>query len=240
MRRVGIAVAMTVTLMMMGRANVASAQEPCCHRGHPVLRATAVVLRGAVHLALAPLRLLAHHHHGCGDCGYVYEYGDAVGPGPGGAPHGAEPVEPGMLSPAGATPHEAAIYTPIVAPEAIDNLSAEECRAAAAQAISRGMNHYRRGELAVSREYFHEAAVLTPDVASTWGLCGIAAAAANDPQTAAICAERVRQLTANNTAERSNLYRTLAPIQGHSRAEFELLVRNTDARLPTESLVRAQ
>jgi hypothetical protein len=234
MQRVGFAVAMSVSLTIMGSANLASAQEPCCHHHHhhPVLRAAAVAVRVTVHVALAPLKLLAHHHHhGCDDCGYGYE--DGVDYGPGGLPHGAEPIDPGL-------PPAEAVYAPIVAPELIAGLSDEECRAAAAQAISRGVSLYRQGEVAVAREYFHEAAVLTPDVAATWGLCGVAAAAANDQQIAAVCANHVRAITANNAAERSNLSRTLAPIQGNSRVAFELLVRNTDVRLPTESLVNAQ
>lgn len=234
MRQIGLVVAVSLTLLVAGRANVASAQEPCCHhRHHPILRATAVAIRGTVWVLMTPVRLVFHHHHhGC--CGYGYgdegvvEYGptDAL---PGGALPAGEAVAPA-----------AAVYAPIVDPEKIDGLSAEECRTAAQQAIGRGLVAYRQGQIDVARAYFHEAAVLTPDVASTWALCGVAASAADDAKTAAVCATHVRLITTEDSSQRSAMYKTLAPIQGKSRVAFEQLVNAAGADQNIQNIASAQ
>lgn len=248
MRRIRLAV--ILASLSVGLLGSASAQEPCddccCHR-HPVLRGTAWVIRGAVHLVTAPVRLLAHHHHGCGCCydgcgdgcgSYPYgpNYPGAVGPAAPGQPVApGQPAAPGEpVAPAAAVQHG---YVPVVSADSVSELSADDREVAAKQAIGRGISLYRSGEIEVAREYFREATVLAPDMAAGWGLCGIAAASAKDSQSAAECADRVREITATNSAERSQLYRLLAPIQGESRVAFEQLLRSAPEQNSLESLV---
>ncbi len=236
MRSACFALSLMVTLAVSGRMRVASAQEPCCCP-HPVLRATAILVRGAVRVVTAPVRLLVHHH-GCGcDDGCCYDV--PIGYGYGGEVAG--PINPGITY---STPFAAssslAIYTPVIDAEQLDKMSDEECRLGADEAIGRGLSLYRRGEISVARQYFHEATVLSPGMASAWGLCGVAAAAVNDQRVAALCAVQVREIIADNAGERSSLYRTLTPMQGNSRAAFEQLVRHNDALTPVENLVSAE
>jgi hypothetical protein len=233
MRQFGLVVAVSLAMLVAGRANVAFAQDPCCHHPHhPILRATAVAIRGTVWVLMTPVRLVFHHHHhGC--CGYGYGDEGVVEYGPTDALPAGEVVAPGAAAPA-------AVYAPIVNPESIDNLSAEECRTAAQQAIGRGLVAYRQGQIDVARAYFHEAAVLTPDAASTWALCGVAAAAADDAKTAAVCATHARLITAGDATQRSSMYKTLAPIQGKSRLAFEQLVNAVGADQSIQNIASAQ
>lgn len=245
MRSLYLALAMLITLTVGSRTATAHC-GPCCDSCcgpscccHPVLAGGARLVRGALRLATAPVRWLAHHHccHGCcggccydsccdSGCGYGpyagYDAGQAL-------PAGAEQAAPAV---------EAAVYTPVVSPENLESLTADQRLAAAQQAIAQGINLYRRGELEVAREYFNEATELTPEMAAAWGLRGVAASAAQETEVAAECANRVREITLENAAERSKLYRTLAPIQGNSRASFEQLVRSNDVRQPVEQIVR--
>ncbi len=244
MRRLSLCLAVLACLVVGSEANVASAQDPCCRR--PVLRAAAFLVRGTVRLVTAPFRLLAHHHHGCGcyDCGcgydgygYGYDAGWDYGQAGGYESFGPVPSEVVYSAPfAAPLPTVMAVYEPIVAADAIDGMTAEACRAAAARAMSEGVNHYRRGEIEVARQYFDESIQLMPDMAAAWGLRGVAAAAANDEEVAAECALQVRLITADNAAERSHLYRTLSPVQGQSRVQFEQLVRHVDSRQSVENL----
>ncbi|MGE0606760.1 MAG: hypothetical protein AB7O62_06505 [Pirellulales bacterium] len=245
MQRFSLCLAMLACLAVSNKTEVASAQDPCCHCHRPVLRAAAFLVRGTVHLVTAPIRLLVHHHHchGCYgyDCcygGYGYEvYGDAgVGYGPA---IGEEHVAPPHADVVFAAPFAAetlAVYQPIVEADAIGGLTADECRDAAGRAMAEGVGLYRRGDVAVARQYFDEASRLAPDMAAAWGLRGVAAAAAGDEAIAAECAQQVRLITASNDGERSNLYRTLAPVQGQSRVRFEQLVRNDSAVRSIEHL----
>lgn len=237
MPRFSIVMVFMAVLIAGGWANVAPAQEPCAPR--PILRASAMLVRGSVRLVTAPVRLLVcHHGWGCGCHGGCHAGYEVYGPQYATDYHGAALGATNTASLEAAWLNRpAAIYSPVVAADSIERLSSEDRRRFTELAIDRGIGQYRQGEFAVAGQYFCEATTLTPDMAAAWGMRGVAAAA-NDAELAAECAVRVAAISNADASERSRLYRRLAPMQGESRAAFELLVRNTNEQNPAQNIAR--